>query len=159
MDPTREPTLPIRHGQGKEAPLSEKHVQQTASAHTRYVTVLNPQSAVNPTQQDATEIPKGPSPSHQDVQLFQHTPPQTSRYVRMLLQLDWIPRLRNVLANLFTWLILAGYIVFPGTFTSLRRSNVIKNAANRDKPERLIVDTVQNVTPPEPRRSRTSCPT
>jgi hypothetical protein len=154
MDPTRPPTPPIHRGQGKNAPFSEKHVQQTESAQTRYVTVISPQSAVNPTKQDAREIPREPSASHHDVQgvedplprqLSQHIPPQSSRYVRMLLQLDRIPGLHNVLASLFTWLLLAGYIVFPGTFTSLRRSNAIKNAANRDKTEQFILDTVQNV--------------
>jgi hypothetical protein len=37
----------------------------------------------------------------------------------MLLSLDKIPRLHNILASFFAWIMLAGFIVFPGTFTSL----------------------------------------
>jgi hypothetical protein len=37
----------------------------------------------------------------------------------MLLDLDTIPRLHNILASFFTWILLAGFIIFPGTFTSL----------------------------------------
>ena len=154
MDPTRQPALPIRRGPGKEVPFSEKPAQQTASAQPRYVTVLSPPLPVKPTQQDARATPRELSPSHQDVQgvevplprqLSHHIPPQSSRYVRMLLQLDQIPRLHNVLANSFTWLLLAGYIVFPVTFTSLKRSNAIKNTANGDETEHNILDKVQNV--------------
>lgn len=37
----------------------------------------------------------------------------------MLLTLDTIPRLHNILASFFSWLLLAGFLVLPGTFTSL----------------------------------------
>jgi hypothetical protein len=153
MDPTKHPILPIRRGQGKEDPISEKYVQQTASAQTRYVTVLSPPPTVNPTEQDAREIPRESSSSHLDVQgveaplprqLPQHTSPQPSRYVKMLLELDQIPRRHNLFANLSTWLLLAGYIVFPVTFTSLKRFDAINNTANRDKTEHLILDKVQH---------------
>jgi len=39
--------------------------------------------------------------------------------MNMLLDLDTIPRLHNILASFFTWILLAGFIIFPGTFTSL----------------------------------------
>jgi hypothetical protein len=42
-----------------------------------------------------------------------------TRYMEMLLSLDTIPRLHNILASFFTWILLAGFLVFPGTFTSL----------------------------------------
>ncbi|KAL4063449.1 hypothetical protein J3A83DRAFT_4106357 [Scleroderma citrinum] len=41
-----------------------------------------------------------------------------TRYVRMLLALDDIPQLQNLLASFFTWILLAGFILFPGTFAS-----------------------------------------
>lgn len=41
-----------------------------------------------------------------------------TRYVRMLLALDDIPELYKLLASFFTWLLLAGFILFPGTFAS-----------------------------------------
>lgn len=41
-----------------------------------------------------------------------------TRYVRMLLALDEISPLFNVLASFFTWVLLAGFVLFPGTFAS-----------------------------------------
>jgi len=38
----------------------------------------------------------------------------------MLLALDTIPRLHNILASFFTWILLAGFVIFPGTFTSIQ---------------------------------------
>ncbi|KUI57822.1 hypothetical protein VP1G_05117 [Cytospora mali] len=43
-----------------------------------------------------------------------------TRYMEMLLSLDKIPRLHNILASFFGWLVLAGFVVFPGTFTSIQ---------------------------------------
>lgn len=45
-----------------------------------------------------------------------------SRYVQMLLKQDHIPRAHNILAAFFVWLLLAGFLVFPGTFTSIQES-------------------------------------
>ena len=47
-----------------------------------------------------------------------------TQYVNMLLALDSIPRLHNMLAGFFTWVLLAGFVLFPGTFTSLQNANV-----------------------------------
>ena len=38
-----------------------------------------------------------------------------TRYMEMLLHLDEIPRIYNILGSLFTWIILAGFLVVPGT--------------------------------------------
>lgn len=40
----------------------------------------------------------------------------------MLLEQDDIPPLHNILAAFFVWLLLAGFLVFPGTFTSIKES-------------------------------------
>lgn len=37
----------------------------------------------------------------------------------MLLAQDTIPRFHNILASFSTWILLAGFVIFPGTFTSL----------------------------------------
>lgn len=58
------------------------------------------------------------------------TPSVQTRYVQMLLGLDEIPRLHNILAAGFSWILLAGFIVFPGTFTSVQNSAAFKQAAN-----------------------------
>ena len=85
--------------------------------------------------------PVEPAPSHTTHKLHEpqhHTPDPTrisgippmpglhsnmdqefqTRYVRMLLALDNIPPLYNLLASFFTWILLAGFILFPGTFAS-----------------------------------------
>ncbi|KAJ7253463.1 hypothetical protein C8J57DRAFT_1076705 [Mycena rebaudengoi] len=55
-----------------------------------------------------------------------HRPPlatagsHQTKYVNMLLALDSIPPLYNILASFFTWILLAGFVLFPGTFTNLK---------------------------------------
>ncbi|KAJ6544984.1 hypothetical protein DFH09DRAFT_1249170 [Mycena vulgaris] len=46
-----------------------------------------------------------------------------TKYVNMLLAVDGIPPLYNILASFFTWILLAGFVLFPGTFTSLQEHN------------------------------------
>jgi hypothetical protein len=40
----------------------------------------------------------------------------------MLLNQDNIPKFHTILASIFVWLLLAGFLVFPGTFTSIEES-------------------------------------
>ena len=61
----------------------------------------------------------------------------------MLLQLDKIPKLYNILASMFTWLLLVGYIVLLGTFTSLRNSYTLTDRAS--KASKVVVKVVQNL--------------
>ncbi len=46
-----------------------------------------------------------------------------TRYMDMLLAMDTIPRLHNVLSSFFTWILLAGFIIFPGTYTTITKLN------------------------------------
>lgn len=64
-----------------------------------------------------------------------------TQYVNMLLALDGIPvcnvldcvsvrcahvspqKLHNMAASFATWILLAGFVLFPGTFTSLQEAN------------------------------------
>ncbi|EGN94404.1 hypothetical protein SERLA73DRAFT_188270 [Serpula lacrymans var. lacrymans S7.3] len=46
------------------------------------------------------------------------TSQMNTEYVNMLLALDGIPRLHNMYASFFTWILLAGFVLFPGTFTT-----------------------------------------
>ena len=71
-----------------------------------------------------------------------------TQYMEMLLQLDQSPSLRNFMTSLFTWILLAGYLVFPGTFTSLRNSTEVKVTAGSSNTEGHVVSTVQNVPLP-----------
>ncbi|KAH7363985.1 hypothetical protein BKA65DRAFT_490136 [Rhexocercosporidium sp. MPI-PUGE-AT-0058] len=56
-------------------------------------------------------------------------PPIASRYINMLLHIDEIPWWHSTLASLFTWLLLAGYVILPGAFTSIRNSRVLSEEA------------------------------
>jgi predicted histidine transporter YuiF (NhaC family) len=49
--------------------------------------------------------------------------------MNMLLELDEIPWWHDILASLCTWLLLAGYVVLPGAFTSIRNSRVLSDEA------------------------------
>jgi len=64
-------------------------------------------------------------------------------YNQMLLELDNIPLKWNALAYTATWALLAGYLVLPGTFTSLRSSQAIQNDTN--KAGKIVLKTYQNL--------------
>ncbi|KAJ3494116.1 hypothetical protein NLJ89_g10876 [Agrocybe chaxingu] len=64
-----------------------------------------------------------------------------TQYVNMLLALDDIPLLHNVLAAFFSWILLAGFILFPGTFTSLQN---LSATAGGQVPAELI-NAVTNI--------------
>lgn len=69
-----------------------------------------------------------------------------SRYVQMLLDQDDIPTLHNVLASFFVWLLLAGFLVFPGTFTSIKHSIEAKGDDEwGGKATETIVKSVKNI--------------
>jgi hypothetical protein len=44
-----------------------------------------------------------------------------SPYMSMLLSLDRIPRMHNMLVSFFVWILLAGFVIIPGSFTSSQR--------------------------------------
>ena len=74
-------------------------------------------------------------------------PSVQTRYMEMLLHLDQIPRLHNILASVFTWILLAGFLVIPGTFTSFKNSAAFKNAEDNDSNAvaHAILSSVKNV--------------
>ena len=71
-------------------------------------------------------------------------PSVQTRYMNLLLSLDEIPRLHNIFASFFTWILLAGYIVFPGTFTSLEESGKFKGHKDVNAVERIVLNEVRN---------------
>lgn len=53
-----------------------------------------------------------------------------TRYMIMLEECDrGIPLSHKTLAAVSQWILLAGYLVIPGTFTSLQRSNLLSGAS------------------------------
>lgn len=66
-----------------------------------------------------------------------------TRYMEILLSLDKIPRIHNILASFFGWLVLAGFVVFPGTFTSIK--DLSGDGQGLAGEARDILDHVQNI--------------
>ncbi|CAL3967660.1 hypothetical protein PZA11_003907 [Diplocarpon coronariae] len=66
-----------------------------------------------------------------------------THYVNMLLALDTIPRLHNILAAFFTWILLAGFVIFPGTFTSISKLEDAAEVADNEAAS-AILKTVKN---------------
>lgn len=65
-------------------------------------------------------------------------------YIQMLLDLDRIPWYHSVGATLFGWLLLAGYVVIPGTFTSLKRSKSVEEHLSGSEPQRALLNAIRN---------------
>ncbi|GFF63715.1 hypothetical protein IFM51744_11168 [Aspergillus udagawae] len=67
-----------------------------------------------------------------------------SRYIQMLLDVDHMPWIYNVVASVANWILLAGYLVVPGTFTSLQKSHKIEQTLGDDDAGKAILGTIQN---------------
>ncbi|KAL2801857.1 hypothetical protein BJX63DRAFT_441766 [Aspergillus granulosus] len=67
-----------------------------------------------------------------------------TEYVRMLLELQNIHWMYNSAASLANWMLLAGYLVIPGTFTSLQKSDSIEDKLSHNHAEKAILETIQN---------------
>lgn len=117
----------------------------------------------NKAEDDQPKIPQpwnippahhGPSrnPSASDEFDFVPKPPKRantmhSRYVQMLLEQDNIPKVHTVLAAFFVWLLLAGFLVFPATFTTISNSLEEKQNSDQwaDKTAESIYKSVRNI--------------
>jgi hypothetical protein len=65
-------------------------------------------------------------------------------YTKMLkeeAQMDWR---FNLCANAANWVLLAGYVIIPGTFTSLKRSNEVQDVLQKNGAGRVVLKTIQN---------------
>jgi hypothetical protein len=56
-----------------------------------------------------------------------------SCYLDILVEVDKTLFIRNFLAGLFTWLLLAGYVVFPGAFTLLHNTHAVNELGELGK--------------------------
>jgi hypothetical protein len=64
-----------------------------------------------------------------------------TQYVNMLLALDDIPRMDTLLAKFFTWVLLAGFVLFPGTFSSLQN----RTTGELNDTEAQVLHKVKNI--------------
>jgi hypothetical protein len=65
-------------------------------------------------------------------------------YISILLELDTIHWLYNVLASAVNWALLAGYLVIPGTFTTLQKSTTLEDKIDSTFQKKAILSSVQN---------------
>ncbi|KAI9756109.1 MAG: hypothetical protein M4579_003996 [Chaenotheca gracillima] len=131
---------------------------KSASAET------SPDTSPDPAATSTTATPKSP-PAQGDKQRSSRWVPQRfmggsskrprpdlvrrpsvqTRYMDMLLHMDQIPRFHNILASFFTWILLAGYVIFPGTFTTLQKSDAVHDAdKSGNKVEHVFAVTIRN---------------
>jgi hypothetical protein len=71
-----------------------------------------------------------------------------TRYMEMLLSLDTIPRLHNIYASFFAWILLAGFVFFPGTFTSIQDLST-NSEVQASETASTILNHVKNGESPE----------
>jgi hypothetical protein len=70
-------------------------------------------------------------PPRQARAILEKAPTQETEYMGMLLHQSQVIEktpIWNILAAAFTWILLAGFIVLPGTYTNFQNSDIIKTA-------------------------------
>jgi hypothetical protein len=70
----------------------------------------------------ATDVPS-PTSDEPGISLTKANLTIETEYVHMLLELDTIDWVYNFLSSFANWTLLAGYLVIPGTFTTLQKSD------------------------------------
>jgi hypothetical protein len=67
-----------------------------------------------------------------------------TRYLQMLLEVDYMPWTYNVIASVAHWTLFAGYLIVPGTFTALQKSGQVQDALAKDDMGQAVMTTIQN---------------
>jgi hypothetical protein len=139
----RSNTLPVaepRNSQSSKAPITRSattSVQTPTSGSHHYI--KTPFSNRKHNAPDTAITTGAPCPSAPTRQNSVQT-----RYIDMLLAMDTIPRLHNILSSFFTWILLAGFIIFPGTFTTI--ANLDNNSQIQDNhTASTILASVKNI--------------
>ena len=65
-------------------------------------------------------------------------------YMRMMKEEALMNWKYNVMVSAANWVLLAGYLVIPGTFTSLKESSQVEKALNKNNAGRAALNTIQN---------------
>lgn len=71
-------------------------------------------------------------------------PTTETRYMQMLLHLDRIPRIYNFLAGVSTWILLASFLIIPGTFTNFQDSDAWKNIQDNEDKSNAVAKAILN---------------
>lgn len=67
-----------------------------------------------------------------------------TRYTEMLRQEAEVRFTYNIIASAANWILLAGYLVVPGTFTSLQHSDQVESALSHNEAGRKMLHTIHN---------------
>ncbi|KAF2791199.1 hypothetical protein K505DRAFT_249501 [Melanomma pulvis-pyrius CBS 109.77] len=155
------PSLPPAHSKPLPTRTESTRIQLPAPLHRSPTNPLQTQRSATKKSEKYTSLPaRNPTttttakPSHSSSKKNankerpgmqpRRTTAQT-RYIDMLLSLDTVPRLHNILASFCTWILLAGYIVFPATFTGLKDVEVNDKSGDvREEVKKKALDTVRN---------------
>jgi hypothetical protein len=70
--------------------------------------------------------------------------PIETTYVRMLREEAEMDISFNITVSVANWALLAGYLVIPGTFTSLQTSNQVERVLQANEAGRTVLHTIQN---------------
>lgn len=70
--------------------------------------------------------------------------PFETRYMRMIVEADEIPWEYGILASIAYWILLAGYLVVPGTFISLKGAGAIETKLEGNEAGKALLDIIQN---------------
>jgi hypothetical protein len=144
--------LPIVEEAAKIPPPSKSMEEKRKDS----ATISSPVSKPLPTRNSSTRFQtptQTPSTMHRNASAKSSNPTRPglqrrrttarTRYIDMLLGLDAVPPLHNILASLSVWILLAGYIVFPATFSKLQTDEVDDKADSQIK--KYALNTVRNV--------------
>lgn len=89
----------------------------------------------------ASEKVPSPIPSESPMDIPYEKCSTQTPYMVMSVQANQARRRYNIGAGISAWLILAGYIVLPNTFTSLKASKTLSGSKNG----KLVQNAVQNI--------------
>jgi hypothetical protein len=101
-------------------PLPSKHLPKPPPPHSDSSSNATPSGPRKRTSRSDTPSQQPRTLREEKAQYNAIPPSSRSQYMQMLLALDDIPMIYNLSASFFTWILLAGFILFPGTFTSLQ---------------------------------------
>jgi len=134
------PTSEPRNSQSSKVPIARSATTSaqtsTSQAHHYSKGLFSSRKQDAPDTAITTNAPGAGAPMRQNsIQ---------TRYMDMLLAMDAIPRLYNILSSFFTWLLLAGFIIFPGTFTTISNLDSDTAIANSHTASTIIA-SIKNI--------------
>ncbi|KAF4537986.1 uncharacterized protein LTHEOB_11111 [Lasiodiplodia theobromae] len=126
-------------------PTPSRHNSSTTTPATRRP---HPHHQRQTSSQSITRKPVPPpkrAPSTLARPSFKRAPTTQTQYVDLLVRLDEIPRWHNIVCAFCSWLLLAGYLVFPATFTKVQARVETEVDGRDDVVTVFVAGAVKNV--------------